>query len=83
MTTIEHNPPLQGKPEILCRHCHQELEATGSVHEGVQLQGFTEYVWRHVDTASRVCTQSFDATPWDGWAATRQISAAREDARDE
>jgi hypothetical protein len=72
---VKFEQPLRG--DVSCRHCGGEIEAIAETHSGfAAIVGIRSFTWRHVKTGSGVCTQSFEADPYDGWEATRRIETA-------
>ena len=70
------DPPLRNS--VWCRTCNGEIEAIARKVYSFTLAGGDCYEWRHVATGLPTCTITYNAGPYDEWAAARKIAEARE-----
>lgn len=76
---MEYDPPIRA--DVHCTHCGDEIEAVARFRHSLEFRGLHAYEWRHVTTGNKTCTHRYDARPYDGWRATKQIEAAIEAQR--
>ncbi len=65
---------------VNCKSCGEEIEATARIYRHGMDAG---HQWRHVESQSTTCTRTYEACPYDGFAADHRIEEAQRAAWDD
>ena len=77
VSTVTRYPPRRGVEPVLCTHCGGELQAVGEIVGYISIAGLRDYLWQHVSDGRNTCSRTYEARPYDTWAATQRIEATR------